>query len=52
MATRTYIEIAIQIYRILGGIVKSFDPQVLFDTFEEQLHLPTTLVQLSDNDCG
>lgn len=34
--------------RIHGGTEKRFDPQVLFDPFEEQLHLPATLVQPRD----
>lgn len=34
--------------RIHGGTEKRFDLQVLFDPFEEQLHLPATLVQASD----
>lgn len=32
--------------------VSSFDPQILFDPFEEQLHLPTALVQLRDRQRG
>ncbi len=36
---------------VLAGAVKCFDPQVLFDPFEEQLHLPAAFVKLRDHDC-
>ena len=32
--------------------VESFDPQILFDPFEEQFHLPTGFVQLRDGQRG
>ena len=35
--------------RVFGGAIKRFDPQVLFDPFEEQLHLPAAPVELSDD---
>ena len=31
---------------IFGGAIESFDSQVLFDPAKEQLHLPTTAIQL------
>src|SRR5690349_362196 len=34
---------------IKAGSVESFDAQVLFDPFEKQLDLPTTAIELSDN---
>ena len=36
---------------ILGRAVEGFDPQVLLDPFEENLDLPTTLVDLRDHEC-
>ena len=36
---------------ILARAVEAFDPQVLFDPFEEQLHLPSALVQSGDRQC-
>lgn len=33
---------------ILAGAVKRFDAQVLFDSFEEEFHLPTSFVKLRD----
>ena len=32
--------------------VEGFDPQILFDPFEEQFHLPTAFVQLRDGQRG
>ena len=36
------------LHGILRGPVKRLDPQMLFDPFEEELNLPSTLVQLSN----
>src|SRR5271165_724881 len=36
------------LHRVVAGPVKVFDPQVLLDPFEEQLHLPTALVEQCD----
>ena len=35
-------------YSVLGGAEKRFDMQVLFDPFEEQLHLPTTTAEFGN----
>jgi hypothetical protein len=35
--------------RVLGGAVEALDPQMLLDPFEEQFHLPATLVQSADS---
>ena len=35
---------------ILGGSVKSLDPEILFDPFEEKLHLPTAFVELGNGE--
>ena len=32
-------------HRVIAGAIKVFDAQVLLDPFEEQLHLPTALVE-------
>ena len=33
---------------VLRGAVEALDPQVLFDPFEEQFHLPSAFVQRAD----
>ena len=38
--------------RVVAGAEKVFDPQVLFDPLEEQLHPPAALVELGDGQCG
>ncbi len=35
----------LRLHRVLTRAQKALDAQMLFDPFEEQLHLPTTLVQ-------
>ena len=35
----------LHLHRVLTRAQKALDAQMLFDPFEEQLHLPTTLVQ-------
>jgi len=37
--------------RVLGGSIKGFDAQVLFDPFEEQFNLPTALVEFGNSEC-
>lgn len=34
------------LYRVFGGSVKGLDPQVLLDSLEEQLDLPSVSVEL------
>ena len=34
------------LYRVLGSAIKGLDPEMLFDPLEEELYLPTTLVDL------
>src|ERR1039458_4361697 len=40
------------LHRVVAGAVKVFDAQVLLDPFEEQLHLPTALVEQGDGQGG
>ena len=35
----------LRLHRVLAGAQKALDAQMLLDPFEEQLHLPATLVQ-------
>src|SRR5438093_11760243 len=42
----------LRFYCILAGPVERLDAQVLLDPFEEQFHLPATLVDLRDGKCG
>ena len=42
----------LRLHRVLARAEKPFDPQVLFDPFEEQFHLPTTPIQVGDGQGG
>ena len=42
----------LRLHGVRTGAVEGFDPQVLFDPFEEQFDLPTAFVQLRDAPCG
>ena len=37
--------------RVLGCTIESFDPQMLFDPFEEDFDPPAAFVKLSDGQC-
>ena len=39
----------LRLHRVLAGAKKFLDAQMLFDPFEEQLHLPTALEPLGCN---
>ena len=41
----------LRLHRVLGCAVEAFDPQVLLDSFEKQLNLPTLFVERGDG-CG
>ena len=42
----------LRLHGILACSVESLDAQVLLDPLEEDLNVPSTLVQLSDGQCG
>ena len=42
----------LRLHRVVAGAVKMFDAQVLLDPFEEQLHLPTALIEQGDGQGG
>src|ERR1035437_2103709 len=55
IATSTYTDTAIQIWVFTAFSlvpVESLHPQVLFDPFEEQFHLPALFVDLGDGQRG
>ena len=42
----------LRLHHVRTVAIKAFDPQVLFDPFEEQFHLPTTPIQVGDGQGG
>ena len=38
-------------HRVGAGAIKSFDPQMLLDPFEEQFDLPASAIELGDGQC-
>ena len=42
----------LRLHRVGAVAIKAFDPQVLFDPFEEQFDLPTTPIQVGDGQGG